>query len=167
VLDFGISKMTDPSGSGPGSMTRTTALMGSPLYMSPEQMRSSKDVDARTDIWALGVILFELMTGRPAFIADSVTELAIKVATDAGARDSELSSRRTDRARSGRLQVPGEGPAPAIPQRGGACAGALALRSEAGQGLGRADLGDRRPRRRTAGTQVSAGTHAPGSDGRP
>src|SRR3984885_7032800 len=59
VLDFGISKMTDLTGSGQGSMTRTSALMGSPLYMSPEQMRSSKDVDAKTDIWALGVILFE------------------------------------------------------------------------------------------------------------
>ena len=79
VLDFGISKMTDASGLAPGSMTRTTALMGSPLYMSPEQMRSSKDVDAQTDIWALGVILFELITGQPPFQADSVTELAIKV----------------------------------------------------------------------------------------
>jgi eukaryotic-like serine/threonine-protein kinase len=82
VLDFGISKVTDTSGMAPGSMTRTSALMGSPLYMSPEQMRASKDVDAQTDIWALGVILFELMTGRPAFVADSVTELAIKVTND-------------------------------------------------------------------------------------
>lgn len=81
VLDFGISKMTDPSRSGPGSITRTSAMMGSPLYMSPEQMRSSKDVDAQTDIWALGVILFELTAGRPAFLADSLTELAIEVAT--------------------------------------------------------------------------------------
>ena len=82
VLDFGISKMTDTSGSAPGSMTRTAALMGSPLYMSPEQMRSAKDVDAQTDIWALGIILFELMTGRTAFLADSVMELAIKVTTE-------------------------------------------------------------------------------------
>jgi serine/threonine protein kinase len=82
VLDFGISKMTGSSGSPMGSVTRTSALMGSPLYMSPEQMRSSKDVDAQTDIWALGVILFELVSGRPAFLADSVTELAIKVANE-------------------------------------------------------------------------------------
>jgi serine/threonine-protein kinase len=83
VLDFGISKMTDVGGFAPASVTRTSALMGSPIYMSPEQMRSSKDVDALTDIWALGVILFELMAGRPAFMADTVTELAIKVATEA------------------------------------------------------------------------------------
>jgi serine/threonine-protein kinase len=83
VLDFGISKMNDNNGlGGSGSVTRTSALMGSPLYMSPEQMRSSKDVDAQTDIWALGIILFELITGRPAFIAESVTELAIKVASE-------------------------------------------------------------------------------------
>ena len=83
VLDFGISKLTDLSGTGPGmGMTKTSALMGSPLYMSPEQMRSSKDVDSQTDIWALGVILFELMTTRPAFLAESVTELAIKVASE-------------------------------------------------------------------------------------
>src|SRR5580692_2454920 len=84
VLDFGISKLTDLTGTGPGmGMTKTSALMGSPLYMSPEQMRSSRDVDAGTDIWALGVILFELMAGRPAFLAGSVTELAIKVANEA------------------------------------------------------------------------------------
>jgi serine/threonine-protein kinase len=80
VLDFGISKMNDATGLAPASVTRTSALMGSPLYMSPEQMRSSRDVDALTDIWALGIILFELLTGRPAFLGESVTELAIKVA---------------------------------------------------------------------------------------
>ncbi len=82
VLDFGISKMTDPVGISSGSATRTSALMGSPLYMSPEQMRSSKDVDARTDIWALGVILFQLLTGTTPFVGESIAELAVKVATE-------------------------------------------------------------------------------------
>jgi serine/threonine-protein kinase len=57
-------------------------MMGSPSYMAPEQMRSSKDVDGRTDIWALGVILFELIAGRPAFLADTVPALAIKIVTE-------------------------------------------------------------------------------------
>ena len=81
VLDFGISKITTPGAAG-HDMTRTSALMGSPLYMSPEQMQMSKGVDVRTDIWALGVILFELVTGRPPFNAEAVTELAIKVANE-------------------------------------------------------------------------------------
>ena len=83
VLDFGISKVTDMAGTITAmGMTKTGALMGSPLYMSPEQMRSSKDVGVATDIWALGIILFELIAGRPAFVAESVTDLAIKIAKE-------------------------------------------------------------------------------------
>jgi serine/threonine-protein kinase len=84
VLDFGISKVTEAGdGADAVAMTKTSALMGSPLYMSPEQMRSSKDVDARTDIWALGMILFELCTGRTAFVGESVAHVAIRIATEA------------------------------------------------------------------------------------
>jgi serine/threonine-protein kinase len=83
VLDFGISKITNAGGDGPSAaMTRTTAIMGSPLYMSPEQMNSAKKVDVRTDIWALGVVLHELIAGRPPFYTDSIMELAIKVASE-------------------------------------------------------------------------------------
>jgi serine/threonine protein kinase len=81
VLDFGISKLADTGGGGM-SMTSTTAMMGSPLYMSPEQMRSSKDVDARTDIWAFGVVLYELVTGTVPFDGSSITEVAVNVATN-------------------------------------------------------------------------------------
>jgi serine/threonine protein kinase len=81
VLDFGISKLSEAPGAGL-SFTHTSATMGSPLYMSPEQFRSSKNVDARTDIWALGTILFELVTGSTPFKATTVPELAIKIATE-------------------------------------------------------------------------------------
>ncbi len=81
VLDFGISKVTAPTGTD-RNLTKTSSVMGSPVYMSPEQMQRSKGVDARTDIWALGVILFELLTGHTPFEAETVPELAIKVATE-------------------------------------------------------------------------------------
>lgn len=74
VLDFGIAKTTlrlDPNTDGI-SLTETSSTLGSPQYMSPEQLRSSKHVDARTDIWALGLIFFKLLTGQPAFPADTV-----------------------------------------------------------------------------------------------
>jgi serine/threonine protein kinase len=83
VLDFGISKVTDLSGSNPlTGMTKTSAVMGTPLYMSPEQLRSAKNVDARADIWALGVILYELLTGQSAFLADTLMELTLKIAEE-------------------------------------------------------------------------------------
>jgi hypothetical protein len=85
VLDFGISKVsasTTSSASLPElDMTSTGAVVGSPLYMSPEQLKSSRGVDARTDIWSLGVILYELVAGRPPFLASSLTELVIDIAT--------------------------------------------------------------------------------------
>lgn len=65
VLDFGISKLLANEGQETDiEMTGTRETMGSPLYMSPEQSKSARDVDSRTDIWALGAILYKLLTGK-------------------------------------------------------------------------------------------------------
>jgi serine/threonine-protein kinase len=83
VLDFGISKLTSTSSSGADlGMTKTHAIMGSPLYMSPEQMSSSRSVDARADIWAIGAILYELVTGSVPFEADSMPQLCGMILQD-------------------------------------------------------------------------------------
>ncbi len=75
VLDFGISKTKDAA----AGLTQTSSVMGSPYYMAPEQMMSSKDVDARADIWALGVILYELLAGKPPFGGDTMAEVVFQV----------------------------------------------------------------------------------------
>ena len=67
VLDFGISKGAPADGRD--SLTGPSAVLGSPLYMSPEQIKSPRDVDVRSDVWSLGVVLFELLTGEPVFRA--------------------------------------------------------------------------------------------------
>ncbi len=83
VLDFGISKLTDRGEGSAVSLTHTSWMLGSPVYMSPEQLRSARDVDCRSDIWALGTILFELVAGRPPFTGESVAELSAKILMDA------------------------------------------------------------------------------------
>jgi serine/threonine-protein kinase len=78
VLDFGISKMTDPAGAGV-QMTRTSTMLGSPLYMSPEHLKAAKNADQRADVWSLGVILYELTTGAVPFTAETVAHLGAKI----------------------------------------------------------------------------------------
>ncbi len=80
VLDFGISKVAEGNSL---EVTKTSAVLGSGLYMSPEQMKASKMVDHRTDVYALGVTLFELLTRTQPHTAESFAELAIKVNMEA------------------------------------------------------------------------------------
>jgi eukaryotic-like serine/threonine-protein kinase len=94
VLDFGLSKLTDPRMcDGGAKLTRPTDVMGSPHYMAPEQLRATRDVDARTDLWALGAVLHELLTGEPPFRGETMPELCATVLMQPPPR---LSSLRAD-----------------------------------------------------------------------
>lgn len=82
ILDFGISKLAVTADSAETShLTRTAAVFGTPLYMSPEQMLSARDVDARTDIWALGTILYELLAGHAPFLGETLAEVHARVSS--------------------------------------------------------------------------------------
>ena len=78
LIDFGISKIRT-SGE---PLTAPQTTMGTPAYMSPEQMRSPRDVDHRSDIWSLGAVLYELLQGAPPFWSDTLSSLVLKVVNE-------------------------------------------------------------------------------------
>lgn len=77
VFDFGIAKAPQPLGARP--LTRVGESMGSPRYMSPEQLQLPQDIDARCDVWALGAVLYEVLVGRPAFEGSSPLEICSNI----------------------------------------------------------------------------------------
>ena len=85
VVDFGISKILDHklvADDGPREVTLASTVLGSPRYMAPEQLRSSKDVDGRADLWSVGAVLFQLVSGRPPFDAETSVLATVKVLTE-------------------------------------------------------------------------------------
>ena len=97
LLDFGISKVANNTDV---SLTQTQSMLGTPAYMSPEQMRSARTVDARSDIWSLGAVLYELCEGTRPFEAESFSEMCVKVAVDPPAPMTPPTSRRVAMKRS-------------------------------------------------------------------
>jgi serine/threonine-protein kinase len=77
VLDFGVSRFAD--GALDAHLTRTSAVVGSPAYMAPEQMRAARNADERSDVWSLGVILYELLTGELPYSGETMTDLFARI----------------------------------------------------------------------------------------
>jgi serine/threonine protein kinase len=86
ILDFGIAKIKpDPAQGGPTTgLTRTGGMLGSPLYMSPEQARGLKDIDFHTDLWSLGIVLYRALSGKlPHEHIDAFGDLIIAICSQA------------------------------------------------------------------------------------
>lgn len=79
VVDFGISKVNAAARGPKTGLTETGAFLGSPAFVSPEQLRSTRQVDARSDVWSLGASIYKLIAGRDVFEANSVAELAMAI----------------------------------------------------------------------------------------
>jgi len=94
LLDFGVSKMTGPRAAGARqedlALTRTGMVMGTPFYMAPEQARGERDLDARVDLYACGVILYEALTGRRPFTASNYNALLVQILSASLRAASEL-----------------------------------------------------------------------------
>jgi serine/threonine-protein kinase len=95
VMDFGVSKVIATSGDSDDSLrlTRTGTVLGTPYYLAPEQVRGMKEIDARVDVYALGVVFYELVAGHPPFRAPTFPALVVEIAT---ATPAPLSSLRAD-----------------------------------------------------------------------
>ncbi len=80
VLDFGVAKLTDALAAG-GGATASNTLVGTPRYMSPEQARASRSLDGRSDLWALGILAYEMLVGRHPFKGEAIAELLVAILT--------------------------------------------------------------------------------------
>jgi serine/threonine-protein kinase len=83
LVDFGIAKLAGDLQAGQVHKTRSGAVMGTPLYMSPEQCRDSANIDFRTDLYSLGCVVYEMLTGRPPFVRDNFGDLMVAHITEA------------------------------------------------------------------------------------
>lgn len=92
VLDFGIAKATGSATGSVGMMTGTGVMLGTPYYMSPEQAAGKREVDHRTDTWALAVIAYQCVVGYPPFRADTIGGLVLAICTEEAPRPSHQAS---------------------------------------------------------------------------
>ena len=120
-------------------------MMGSPSYMSPEQMVAAGSVDVRADVWALGVVLYELLTGRLPFVAETMPELVGMILQSGYTPARRAAPRRSAGPAGDDRPLPPEGPRPPLPEHRRAGRGPRAVRTAAERSLSRAHRARARP----------------------
>ena len=138
ILDFGVAKILASPDGAQSVKTRTGSLMGTPLYMSPEQCKGAGTLDHRTDIYSLGVMLFEMLAGRPPFVAEGVGELFAKHMLEEPPPLLDFASQYAAPHGGGDHEVPAEGAAGSVPEHGRIPQGAR-RRGQAGPRAGALD----------------------------
>ena len=128
VLDFGLAKLT-PGEQKVTHKTRTGSVMGTPYYMSPEQCEGKIEIDHRADIYSLGVMLFEMLTGKVPFGGEGYGEIIVKHVTMPPPSARSVVPELPDYLDLDPVPRAGEGPRPALPDHGGAARGAAATRA--------------------------------------
>ena len=127
VLDFGVSK-AQPDPNDDASLTRTATMIGSPLYMSPEQIRDPRLVDERADVWSLGIVLYKLLTDQAPFSGLSTNAVCAAIAADPPAPIRSHAARLPPELETVVSAVPREASRAAVSQRRRARAGARTVR---------------------------------------
>ena len=148
ILDFGVAKMTDGA-----NLTRVGTVVGTPAYMAPEQARGLPDVDARADVYAIGAVLYQLVSGRPPFEDDDPAKVLLKVATESPPPLRSLDPNLPLPVCHLIARAMAHSPAERIPS---AAELARAL-AELGKSLETSMLADRTPSRRPAAPESSLG----------
>jgi eukaryotic-like serine/threonine-protein kinase len=185
VLDFGIAKSQSPSLTSADSKTKTGSVMGTPYYMSPEQAQGTKEVDHRSDLWALAVVVYQCLTGELPFDSSALGDLFVKIIVNpipvpsrvaavpagfdawwarAAARDPNerfQSAKELADALAPALGLAGSGTDPSLLSR---ASGAELSRASSSDGGSWPEIAPR-PRLQTAGPVVAALTAVPANRG--
>ena len=122
VADFGVARAI--TAAGQDRLTETGLALGTPAYMSPEQATATRELDGRSDLYAVGCVLYEMLAGQPPFLGATAQQLLARHAMDLGAAASDRARHRAGRRGAERDACARQGPGRPVPHGGRVCPGA-------------------------------------------